>query len=185
MRSAGEAIHIRKTRRGKRPVRFTACAPLWRRNAAMVFWASFPTSPGQRRRSGPLPESNARRTLQRKRRKKIANSPSMIAHQPKAATSRSNVDPADARRKLSAASLQKTANSTKENNAIPMACTIVSFCFPLMRLRQNLPSFWTVSGNTTFRCRAITSCSHSSLRLRTTILPDAGATKDSPGDHAI
>ena len=121
---------------------------------------------GQRRRSRRCSESRARRTRQRKKTKKTPNSPNAITHQPKAATSRLDIDPDAAYRNLHDASLQKMPTHTRKIKAIPMHCTRVSFCLPLLRFRHNLPSFWTVSGNTTFRCRARRSCSHSSLPWR-------------------
>src|SRR5229473_2474145 len=128
----------------------------------------------QRGRSGRFPESKARRILQRKRRKKATNTTNIRAQSANAGLSRSNVDPDAAKRNFRAASLQKMPPNRRKNKAIPMTCTIVSFCFPFLRLRQNLPSFWTVSGNITFRCRALTSSCHSSCRLRINNLPDAG-----------
>jgi hypothetical protein len=65
----------------------------------------------------------------------------------------------------------KVANKMKAKNphpriarsAKPTLVEVVKGCFP--KLRQNRASFWTVSGNTTLRCRASISCSHWS-RLR-------------------
>jgi hypothetical protein len=147
--------------------------------------SEFAIQPGQRGRSGRFPESNARRTLQRKMRNKTPRSPSAIAHELKVPTRRPNRGPDVPKRNLRAASSQRTPTIVRNNKAIPIHCTTVSFCFPLERLRQSLPSFWTVSGNTTFRCRALMSCCHSSrLRMTTSRSPGRRRTH-SPRSQAI
>ena len=121
---------------------------------------------------GRFLESNSRRTAQRKTRRKIPKSPSGMAKLRKIAMSLPNVGPDVPKRNVRTACLHSMLTIVKTIRAIAMPCTIVSFCLPLARLRQSLPSFWAVSGNTVFRCRALISCCHSSRRLLTTNLAD-------------
>jgi len=75
------------------------------------------------------------------------------------------MDP-DVARNLGDETSQKIPTNMMKIKPIPIACTIVSFCCPLLRFRQSLASFWAVSGNTTFRWRATRSCCQSSFGLR-------------------